>query len=153
MQNSQTDIMIDAPAKELVGSGWIYEFLPFQRFTDMCLDVYFNDNHSEANFITVNAGLYSLFRDYIFHVSAQEKEAYTAHSILCRDNLETALSNLPLHLPATTDMILALVFGVCNPALIENTSANHVEGFLCYRAVEAVSVMDLDCKGIRAVPD
>ncbi|CAF3543745.1 unnamed protein product [Fusarium graminearum] len=100
-----------AKAKELVGSGWIYEFLPFQRFTDMCLDVYFNDNHSEANFITVNAGLYSLFRDYIFHVSAQEREAYTAHSILCRDNLETALSNLPLHLPATTDMILALVFG------------------------------------------
>ncbi|KAL3446140.1 hypothetical protein BJX65DRAFT_296580 [Aspergillus insuetus] len=79
-----------AKAKQLVGSGWIYEFLPFQRFTDMCLDVYFNDNHSEVNFITVNAGLYSLFWDYSF---------------------QTVLSNLPLHLSATSDTILALLFG------------------------------------------
>ncbi|GKU07237.1 unnamed protein product, partial [Fusarium langsethiae] len=100
-----------AQAKELVGSGWIYEFLPFQRFTGMCLDVYFNDNHSDANFITVNAGLYSLFRDYSFLVFAEERDKYITHGNLCRDNLETALSNLPLHLPATTDMILALVFG------------------------------------------
>ncbi|XEV07242.1 hypothetical protein FSHL1_012529 [Fusarium sambucinum] len=100
-----------AKDKELVGSGWIYEFLPFQRFTDMCLDVYFNDNHSEANLIIANAGLYSLFTDYSSHVFAEEREEYIAHGHLCRDNLETALSKLPLYLPATTDMILALVFG------------------------------------------
>ncbi|EAW21004.1 putative transcription factor [Aspergillus fischeri NRRL 181] len=100
-----------AKAKQLVGSGWIYEFLPFQRFTDMCLDVYFNDNHSEANFITVNAGLYSLFWDYSFQVVPQEKDECITHAHLCRDNLETVLSNLPLHLSATSDTILALLFG------------------------------------------
>lgn len=99
-------------AKTLVGIGWIYEFLPFQRFTDMCLDVYFNDNHSEASFITVNAGLYSLFCDYSLRVDTLEREQYTTYAHLCRDNLETVLSNLPLHLPATSDMILALLFGV-----------------------------------------
>ncbi|KAM0209343.1 hypothetical protein ACHAQD_011234 [Fusarium lateritium] len=93
------------------GISWIYQFLPFQRFTDMCLDVYFNDNHSEANFITVNAGLYSLFLDYSFHVVGQDRDAYVAHAHLCRDNLETVLSSLSLHLPATPDTILALLFG------------------------------------------
>jgi hypothetical protein len=106
--------LVDALAKQLVGSGWIYQFLPFQRFTDMCLDVYFNDNHSEANFITVNAGLYSLFWDYSFQVVPQEKDECITHAHLCRDNLETVLSNLPLHLSATSDTILALLFGVCN---------------------------------------
>ncbi|KAM0231071.1 hypothetical protein ACHAP5_011196 [Fusarium lateritium] len=93
------------------GISWIYQFLPFQRFTDMCLDVYFNDNHFEANFITVNAGLYSLFLDYSFHVVEQDRDAYVAHAHLCRDNLETVLSSLSLHLPATPDIILALLFG------------------------------------------
>ncbi|KAF5689906.1 fungal specific transcription factor factor domain-containing protein [Fusarium circinatum] len=93
------------------GVSWIYQFLPFQRFTDMCLDVYFNDNRFEANFTTVNAGLYSLFWDYSFHVVGEERDEYVAHAHLCRDNLETVLSNLPLHLPATSDTILALLFG------------------------------------------
>ncbi|CAH0055475.1 unnamed protein product [Clonostachys solani] len=101
-----------AKTQKLVGTGWVYEFLPFQRFTDMCLDVYFNEDYSEENFITVNAGLNSLFWDYSFHVSsAEEKEEYMAYASMCRDNLETALSNLSLHLPATSGMILALLFG------------------------------------------
>ncbi|KAG4281068.1 hypothetical protein FPRO06_09973 [Fusarium proliferatum] len=77
----------------------------------MSLDVYFNDNHSEAKFTTVNAGLYSLFWDYSFHVVGQERDEYVAHAHLCRDNLETVLSSLPLHLPANSDTILALLFG------------------------------------------
>lgn len=102
-----------AKTAQLAGTGWVYEFLPFQRFTDMCLEVYFNEHHSEANFLTVNAGLHSLFWDYSFHVSAHEREEYVRHSHMCRDNLETALSNLPLHLPATSDMVAALLFGAC----------------------------------------
>ncbi|KAK7224934.1 hypothetical protein V2G26_012937 [Clonostachys chloroleuca] len=100
-----------AKTQKLVGTGWVYEFLPFQRFTDMCLDVYFNEEYSEENFITVNAGLNSLFWDYSFHVSAEEKEECMAYAYMCRDNLETALSNLSLHLPATSGVILALLFG------------------------------------------
>ncbi|VUC31529.1 unnamed protein product [Clonostachys rosea] len=100
-----------AKTHELVGNGWVYMCLPFQRFTDMCLDVYFNEDYSEENFITVNAGLHSLFWDYSFHVSAEEREEYIAYSSMCRDNLETALSSLSLHLPVTSGMVLALLFG------------------------------------------
>jgi hypothetical protein len=85
----------------------------------MCLDVYFNEEYSEENFITVNAGLNSLFWDYSFHVSAEEKEECMAYASMCRDNLETALSNLSLHLPATSGVILALLFGVRSLCMAE----------------------------------
>ncbi|KAH6952454.1 fungal-specific transcription factor domain-containing protein [Ilyonectria sp. MPI-CAGE-AT-0026] len=93
------------------GTAWIYEFLPMQRFPDLCLNVYFSEDHSEADFIAANAGLHSLFCDYAAHVPPELKEENLAYARMCRANLETALSNLPLHLPATSDMIAALLFG------------------------------------------
>lgn len=117
----------------------------------MCLDVYFNEDHSEADFITVNAGLHSLFWDYSFHVSTEEKEEYRGHAYMCRDNLETALSNLSLHLPATSNMILALLFGVMDLFIHAPTYANYSEGFLRYRAMETVSFVDLIVKSIRTL--
>lgn len=65
------------------------------------------------DFIIVNAGLNSIFRDYSSIVSA-EKERYLGYANLCREHLETALSTLPLHIPATSKGIIALVFGVSN---------------------------------------
>lgn len=83
-----------------------------QSFSDMCLRVYFSETFSVMDFITVNAGLHSLFGDYSHHVSAEEKDTYLRHAHTCRANLETALSDLPLHLPATSDAVTALLFGV-----------------------------------------
>lgn len=81
-------------------------------FSDICLQVYFSDTFSEADSIMVNAGLYSLFKDYSSHVAPEEKDAYLGHAHACRANLETALSALPLHLPATPNAVTALLFGV-----------------------------------------
>lgn len=81
-------------------------------FSDTCLQVYFSDTFSQMDFIIVNAGLYSLFGDYGNHVPAEEKDSYLGHAHTCRANLETALSDLPLHLPATSDAVTALLFGV-----------------------------------------
>lgn len=78
----------------------------------MCLNVYFCEEYSEADFINVNAGLHSLFSDFVPHASAEKKEEYLRYAHECRDNLETALSNLPLHLPARSNTIMALLFGV-----------------------------------------
>ena len=83
-----------------------------KRFPDMCLNVYLSEEHSEAEYIIVNAGLCSLAEDYSATVEGEEAEEYLAFSRQLRCNLETALANLPLNLPATTDMIIALVFGV-----------------------------------------
>lgn len=83
-----------------------------QHFSDICLRVYFSETFSKMDFIIVNAGLHSLFADYSHHVSAEEKDAYLGHAHTCRANLETALSDLPLHLSATQEAATALVFGV-----------------------------------------
>jgi hypothetical protein len=84
-----------------------------KRFPDICLNVYFAEEHSEAEFIIVNAGLYSLAEDYAGSVATgEEVEEYREFAKSLRSNLETSLSNLPLHLPATPEMVIALVFGV-----------------------------------------
>ncbi|KAH7377288.1 fungal-specific transcription factor domain-containing protein [Pyrenochaeta sp. MPI-SDFR-AT-0127] len=101
-----------AKAQRLAGSGWIYEYITMQPFGDLCLEVYFSEDYSPFDFISVNAGLYSLFWDYacVADLPQNEKEQYIAYSRLCRDNLETGLANLPLHLPASSNVIAALLF-------------------------------------------
>lgn len=78
----------------------------------MCLGVYFSDDYPGVDFITVNAGLHSLFSDYAFQLPEDAREEYLGYASSCRANLEVALSDLPLHLPATSNAILALIFGV-----------------------------------------
>lgn len=105
------------PAQRLTGTGWIYEFLCFRNFSDICLNVYFAEDYSETDLITVNAGLYSMFGDYCTQLSSPERETNLEYAHMCRANLETALHNLPLHLPATSDVIVSLIFGVSNPQI------------------------------------
>lgn len=88
-----------------------------KRFPDICLNVYLSEEHSEAEYIIVNAGLCSLAEDYAATVEGQEAEEYVAFGAQLRANLETALANLPLNLPATADMVIALVFGVSTRVL------------------------------------
>lgn len=84
-----------------------------QRFSDLCLNVYFSEDFSDVDFITVNAGLLSLFWEYAFvATSEEEKESFLAYANMCRGNLETALANLPMHLSANSNTIVALIFGV-----------------------------------------
>ncbi|EQB52059.1 hypothetical protein CGLO_08344 [Colletotrichum gloeosporioides Cg-14] len=102
--------------------AWIYDFLPTRRFPDLCLNVYFSENHSEYDFITVNGGLYSLFTDYAAQISPEDKKEYQEYARMCRTNLETSLSNLPLHLPASADVIVALLFGTFHAVEISKPS-------------------------------
>lgn len=78
----------------------------------MCLGVYFSDDYPGVDIITVNAGLYSLFSDYAFQLPEEHRDEYVGFACLCRANLEAALADLPLHLPANSSAILALIFGV-----------------------------------------
>lgn len=99
-------------AQRLAGTGWIYEYIQFNQFPDMCVGVYFSDDYPEADYISVNAGLHSLFWDYASQLPAEHREEHFKFSRRCRENLEAALANLPLHLPATSNTILALILGV-----------------------------------------
>lgn len=77
------------------------------------MQVYFSENFSAMEFVIVNGGLHSLFQDYARHVPAEERDTCLGYAHMCRANLETALYDLPLHLPTTQDTITGLLFGVC----------------------------------------
>ncbi|KAH6871432.1 hypothetical protein B0T10DRAFT_541511 [Thelonectria olida] len=87
---------------------WVNEFIHVQAFSDLCLKVYFFKDFTAAEFIIVNSGLCWLFTE---RASAEKSDDYDKSIASCRENLETALSALPLHLPAAPDTVLALIFG------------------------------------------
>ncbi|KAF2010912.1 hypothetical protein BU24DRAFT_427102 [Aaosphaeria arxii CBS 175.79] len=101
-----------AKVQRLAGSGWVYEYITMKSFGDLCLEVYFADQFSPFDFISVNAGLYSLFWDFacVADISENEKEQHLSYARLCRDNLEAGLANLPLHIPAAPNVVAALLF-------------------------------------------
>lgn len=101
-----------APAMQAI----IYAFTDIDRFTDRCRRIYFaTEDPSEGSFIIVNAGLASLYFEAT--VNAQdpaERARYDACRAMCTRNLETALAQLNLMMPATIENIEALLMGVSN---------------------------------------
>ena len=90
----------------------ICAFIAVEDFIESCRKVYFaTEDFSVATFIIVNAGLYYLFQEKSVLDEARSAEFIEYH-YLCRDNLETALSNLPLLMPPRMDTIEALMLGV-----------------------------------------
>ncbi|KAK6337457.1 hypothetical protein TWF730_002856 [Orbilia blumenaviensis] len=89
-------------------------FVTVDDFVDVCRRIYFpTEDYNIAVFITVNSGLYYLFQDNTCSATEDfSDEECLKYQTLCRDNLETALSNLPLLLPARKDMVEALILGV-----------------------------------------
>lgn len=83
-----------------------------QSFGDLCLKVYFAEDASPYDFISVNAGLFSLFSDHVStsQMSQDQKERNKAYAHLCRENLELALAEMPLQLPASASVVAALLF-------------------------------------------
>ncbi|KAF4441897.1 hypothetical protein F53441_11857 [Fusarium austroafricanum] len=93
-------------------SAWIREFFSMESFSGMCLHVYFSEDISEADFILVNVGLMYMFMDRQQRsTDKKEQEECEEYSKTLRENTETALANLPFHLPATASMISALLLG------------------------------------------
>lgn len=91
-----------------------------RSFGDLCLEVYFSDNPTLFDYISVNAGLHSLFWDYasLDEVPETEKEQSIAYSRTCQDNLDVGLSELPLQLPSSANVVSTLLFAVGQPRLL-----------------------------------
>ncbi|KAM5383562.1 hypothetical protein ACJZ2D_002011 [Fusarium nematophilum] len=93
-------------------SAWIHEFFPLEHFSGLCLNVYFSEDFSEADFIIANAGLLYLFWERSKRSPDQnERDESERYMQMLRSNLETTLANLPLHLPANSSTISALILG------------------------------------------
>ncbi|XHF99239.1 hypothetical protein AWENTII_002745 [Aspergillus wentii] len=88
-------------------------FITTDRFIEKCRDVYFaTEDYSDATFIVVNGVIYYVLMEYGFTSNDQKaKDENTSYLNLCRNNLETALSNLNFLMPARTEYIEALTLG------------------------------------------
>lgn len=88
----------------------VSRILPLQNFTDICRRVYFAvDYYNEIDFILANGYLHIIFTQ---HFIGSGLNNYQRHGQLCWENMERAVSQLPLLLPASMETIAALVLGV-----------------------------------------
>lgn len=88
-------------------------FIAVDYFIECCRKVYFaTEDYSIAIFIIVNVGMYYLFQEMSMTDNPQKEDNLKYYN-LCRDNLETALSNWPLLQAPSKQMIEALLLGVC----------------------------------------
>ncbi|ODM20934.1 hypothetical protein SI65_03987 [Aspergillus cristatus] len=101
-----------------------FPFISVDKFVQKCREVYFAiDQYSDATFIVVNGGLYNVFIEWSFitkdHETREECQKYLS---LCRKNLETALVNLNLLMPARAESIEALALGAIHAIEISKPS-------------------------------
>lgn len=94
-----------------------------RSFGDLCLEVYFSNEPTLFDCISVYAGLFSLFWDYacIDEISETEKEQSIGYSRICQNNLDIGIAELPLQLPPSSNVIATLLFAVgcsCVPEIL-----------------------------------
>ncbi|KAE8353699.1 hypothetical protein BDV28DRAFT_156789 [Aspergillus coremiiformis] len=88
---------------------WLIELVSLAHFNDYFLRVYSPGPATDADMIIVNGGLYWLYCECASLFEDQKiKENYMNQAMLCRDNLETVLSNLPFHMPVTVDVVFSM---------------------------------------------
>lgn len=82
-------------------------------FTDVFLKVYSPGEVTHADLIAVNAGLYWLFRQCKqIATDSCQKADLEAQAVMCRDNLETVLANLPFHQPCNIGTVASMMVAV-----------------------------------------
>jgi hypothetical protein len=99
-----------AKSHKQVALAWVFDLFSMDNLPETCLTVYMTDDHNPVHFITVNVALHYLFWAF-GNLLPDRKEEYLTFSRNCGVNIETALSSLPLHLPASDDVIVALSLG------------------------------------------
>lgn len=122
---------------------WVHELYPMDQFSDLCMRMYFSQDISHAEFIIANAGFVHLFEDLADQNPDQAEESLE-YARVSRVNLETALNNLPLHLPSNTTMVCALTLGVCFiiRTFRDNLRLTAISGRSCYGNLKAFAMLD-----------
>ncbi|KAL2192487.1 hypothetical protein P885DRAFT_72972 [Corynascus similis CBS 632.67] len=90
----------------------ICTFVAAENFAERCSKVYFaTEDFSLMSWGVVNAGLYFLLQEKASLAEGARRAQLLEYQSLCRDNLETALTNLPLLMPARKESIELLLLG------------------------------------------
>ncbi|KAJ4298382.1 hypothetical protein N0V88_003412 [Collariella sp. IMI 366227] len=96
----------------LVSFTNICTFIATDNFPERCSKVYFaTEDYSLMTWGIVNAGLYFLFQERASLAQGAQRTQLLEYQCLCRDNLETALSSLPLLMPPRKESIEVLLLG------------------------------------------
>ncbi|KAL2136551.1 hypothetical protein VTI74DRAFT_3096 [Chaetomium olivicolor] len=96
----------------LVSFTTICTFIATENFPERCSKVYFaTEDFSLMTWGIVNAGLYFLFQEKASLAQGAQRAQLLEYQRLCRDNLETALTNLPLLMPPRKESIEVLLLG------------------------------------------
>ncbi|CCF38191.1 fungal specific transcription factor, partial [Colletotrichum higginsianum] len=131
-----------------VKAFWNHDAMTLAPFTEFFLKVYSPGDATHADLIIVYAGLYWLFMECMNATQdAGTKLNYQAQAFTCRDNLETALSSLPFHLPSTIEttcaMFLAALYCLenCQPSAAWNfiATASHMTQTLGCHSIAAIA--------------
>ncbi|KAE8154259.1 fungal-specific transcription factor domain protein [Aspergillus avenaceus] len=109
------------PSTLLIG---FFPFMTADYLVEKCREVYFaTEEYSDATFIVVNGCLFYLFCEYSMLPSdTVMQETYNKYLNLCGANLETALANLNLLMPARKESIEALTIGAIHAVEISKPS-------------------------------
>ncbi|KAK3904000.1 hypothetical protein C8A05DRAFT_14092 [Staphylotrichum tortipilum] len=100
-------------AVPLVGFATVCAFIATENFAERCGRVYFaTEDYSVMAWGTVNAGLYFLLQEKAALAQGAQREKLVGYMGMCRDNLETALVNLPLLMPPRRESVEVLLLGV-----------------------------------------
>ncbi|KAK5656588.1 hypothetical protein OQA88_4567 [Cercophora sp. LCS_1] len=90
---------------------WINAAAP-AVFGDLVRLVYFpTEDYNIATFAAVNTGLYFLMTEKLWDAQGPKRDEISRHLQTVRQNIETALVNLPLLLPPRRESVMALVLG------------------------------------------
>jgi hypothetical protein len=88
-------------------------------FSDYFLNEYSPGEATHADLIIVNGGLYWMFRQCKHAVTdSSQKADFEAQAVICRDNLETILANLPFHQPSNFRTVSSMIIAVCNTNIL-----------------------------------
>ncbi|SPJ90384.1 uncharacterized protein FTOL_13265 [Fusarium torulosum] len=102
------------------------------QFVDYFFTVY-SGTPSLADLIIVHCRLYSLLVPYAnFQTDKTLQEEVKSQAILCQQNLESILANLPLNVPSTYDFAIALI--MASTYFVQRCSMSHAWSYLASAA-------------------
>ncbi|KAF5579814.1 fungal specific transcription factor [Fusarium pseudocircinatum] len=124
-------------------------------FIDVFLKVYSPGGVTHAELIIVNLGLYWLFRQCRqITTDSRQKDDLESQALLCRDNVETVLANLPFHQPCNIATVSSMMMSslycleTCKPSAAWDfiASASHLSQTL---GLHSKTTMALDPPDLR----
>ena len=103
-----------------------FPFLQMRNFKNLFIEAYTANESTSARRIIVYGLLHNLFQEFsLRRITRERREDYHRYSMQCKQNLEEAISELSLFIPANYENILALLLAVSILYPFNHRALNH----------------------------